>query len=326
MNTVNLADGRLVAGLDLGGLLELFADHTFQTVLIGTMLIGAVSGAIGCLAYLRRQSLVGDVISHSSLLGIMVFFLLSYWFTGQGSKSLMLLIPGATLSGILALLLTRLIVDKTSVRDDSGLGVMLAVFFGSGILLLRSVQKMNPPIPGRRGLEDYLFGMAASMTHSDLIMIGIVGGLSLTVLMLFWKELKVFSFDPLFTQGLGYRTKALDLLLIAIMVCAVVIGIQCIGVILMIAMLVTPAAAARQWTTTLGGMVTLAATIGAGCGAIGCSVSAIMTGLPTGPVVVLCGSIVFLLSILLSPSRGLLMRKFRRNSEIGNLARAGEAQ
>jgi len=325
MNTAYSAGGFFV-DYNLGSLLELFADHTFQTVLIGTMLIGAVSGAIGCLAYLRRQSLVGDVISHSSLLGIMVFFLLSYWFTGQGSKSLMLLIPGATLSGILALLLTRVIVDQNSVRDDSALGVMLAVFFGTGVLILRSVQKMNPPIPGRRGLEDYLFGMAASMTHSDLIMIGVVGGLSLTVMMLFWKELKVFSFDPLFTQGLGYRTKVLDLLLIAILVCAVVIGIQCIGVILMIAMLVTPAAAARQWTATLGSMVLVAAAIGAGCGAVGCTVSATMTGLPTGPVVVLSGSIVLLLSILLSPSRGLMTRKLRRNKKIASLASAGEGQ
>ena len=108
-------------------LLDLLSDHTFRTVLIGTMSIGAVSGAIGCFAYLRRQSLVGDVVSHSSLLGVMLFFLASYWLTGEGSKSLFVLIPGAMVAGIVALWLTRFIVSNTSVRDDSGLGVMLAL-------------------------------------------------------------------------------------------------------------------------------------------------------------------------------------------------------
>lgn len=291
---------------------ELLNDYTFQTVLVGTMSIGAVSGAIGCFAYLRRQSLIGDVVSHSSLLGIMLFFLISYWWTGQGSKSLFVLIPGAMVSGIAALALTRLVVSKTNVRDDSGLGVMLAIFFGTGIMLLRWVQKSTPPIPGRRGIQDYLFGMAASMTQNDLIMIGIVGTISIAFMLLFWKELKVFTFDPLLTQSLGYRTRWLDMLLIVILVNGIVIGIQCIGVVLMIAMLVTPAASARQWTKTLGGMVALAALIGAFCAGIGTLISAQVSNMPTGPVIVLAGVVVFLLSIIASPSRGLLARSMRR--------------
>ena len=295
-------------------LLDLLSDHTFRTVLIGTMSIGAVSGAIGCFAYLRRQSLVGDVVSHSSLLGVMLFFLASYWLTGEGSKSLFVLIPGAMVAGIVALWLTRFIVSNTSVRDDSGLGVMLAIFFGTGILLLRWVQKTTPPIPGRRGLQDYLFGMAASMTQSDLVMIGIIGVASIAVMLLFWKELKVFTFDPQLAQSLGFRTKLLDVLLIAILVNGIVIGIQCIGVVLMIAMLVAPAAAARQWTRTLGPMVALAAVIGAFCGAVGSVASAELYNIPTGPVIVLTGVFIFLVSLLFSPSRGVLIRKWRQSS------------
>ena len=111
---------------------ELLGDHTFRTVLLGTMGIGAVSGSVGCFAYLRRQSLVGDVVAHSSLLGIVLFFLISYWLTGEGSKSLFVLIPGAMLAGVLALGLSQWIVSRTSVRADSGLGVMLAIFFRHG--------------------------------------------------------------------------------------------------------------------------------------------------------------------------------------------------
>lgn len=298
--------------------LELFSDHTFRTVLLGTVSIGAVSGAIGCFAYLRRQSLVGDVVSHSSLLGVMLFFLVSYWVTGEGSKSLFILIPGAMVSGIAALWLTQLLVTKTSVREDSALGVMLAIFFGTGIMLLRWIQTTSPPIPGRRGLQDYLFGMAASMTQADLVMIGIVGVSTVLLMLLFWKELKVFSLDPVLTQSLGFQTRWLDLILIALLVNGIVIGIQCIGVVLMIAMLVTPAAAARQWTRTLGPMVLLAAAIGAVCGAVGSVVSATVSGVPTGPVVVLAGVLIFVVSIVFSPSRGMLARKREQKSSLLN--------
>ncbi|MEL7499757.1 MAG: metal ABC transporter permease [Planctomycetota bacterium] len=299
-------------------LVDLLGDYTFRTVLIGTMSIGGVSGAIGCFAYLRRQSLVGDVVSHSSLLGVMVFFLISYWLTGEGSKSLFILIPGAMIAGIAALSLTRFIVSQTSVRDDSGLGVMLAIFFGTGILLLRWVQKTNPPIPGRRGLQDYLFGMAASLTQNDLVMITIVGVSSLAVMLLFWKELKVYAFDPLLAQSLGFRTKLLEVLLIGIIVNGIVIGIQCIGVVLMIAMLVTPAAAARQWTNLLGPMVSLAAAIGALCGMVGSVVSAEFSNIPTGPVIVLTGVAIFIFSILCSPSRGMLFQKWKQAKSLRN--------
>jgi manganese/zinc/iron transport system permease protein len=294
-------------------LLELLGDHTFRTVLSGTVSIGVVSGAIGCFAYLRRQSLVGDVVSHSSLLGVMLFFLASYWITGEGSKSLVVLIPGAMLSGIAALSLTRFIVSRTSVRDDSGMGVMLAIFFGTGILLLRWVQKSSPPIPGRSGLQNYLFGMAASMTQGDLVMIAIIGVSSIVVMLLFWKELKVYTFDPLLARSLGFRTSLLDLLLVAILVNGIVIGIQCIGVVLMVAMLVTPAAAARQWTQLLGPMVTLAATIGGLCGFVGSIASAEFSSMPTGPVVILTGVLIFIISLLFSPSRGLVARKWKQS-------------
>jgi manganese/zinc/iron transport system permease protein len=289
------------------GCLEFFTDHTFRTVLIGTTAVGATSGAVGCFAYLRRQSLVGDVISHSSLFGVMLFFLLSYWLTGEGSKSLFVLIPGAMVAGIAALLLSQTIVTKTSVREDSGLGVMLAIFFGTGILLLRWVQKASPPIPGRRGLQDYLFGMAASMTQSDLMMIGIVAVAMFGTIVWLWKELKVFTFDPMLTQCLGFRTRWLNVLMIVMLVSGIVIGIQSIGVVLMISMLVTPAAAARQWTNSLGKMVILASFIGALCGLTGTIASALTSNLPTGPVIVLSGVAVFGISIVFSPSRGILV-------------------
>lgn len=293
---------------------ELFADHTFRTVFLGTASIGAVSGAIGCFAYLRRQSLIGDVVAHSSLLGIMLFFLASYLVTGQGSKSLMVLIPGALLAGIASLMLTRWILAQTRLKPDSALGVMLAIFFGSGILLLRWTQRATPNIPGKRGLEDYLFGMAAAMTRSDLWMIGILGVGSILVMVLMWKEFKLFTFDPVFAQSTGLKTNGIDTMMLLMMVVGIVIGIQSVGVVLMIALLITPASSARQWTGNLGSMVLLAAIFGAICGGLGSLLSASFSNLPTGPVIVLVATALFTVSLTFAPDRGLIARLIQRRT------------
>ncbi len=293
-------------------MLDLLSDHTFRTVFLGTAGIGAVSGAVGCFAYLRRQSLIGDVVAHSSLLGIMLFFLISYLVTGEGNKSLRVLIPGALVAGTAALLLTRWIIQETRLKPDSGLGVMLAIFFGSGILLLRWVQRATPNIPGKRGLENYLFGMAAAMTESDLWMIGLLGAFTILLMLLAWKEFKVFTFDPVFAQSLGLSTSWLDTLLLMMMVIGIVIGIQSVGVVLMIALLVTPASSARQWTGSLGAMVGLAALFGALSGGAGSLISFNWPNMPTGPVIVLVATIVFLVSLVLAPRRGLIFRYAKR--------------
>ena len=293
-------------------MLELLTDHTFRTVFLGTASIGAVSGAVGCFAYLRRQSLIGDVVAHSSLLGIMLFFLISYLITGEGNKSLLVLIPGALVAGTAALLLTRWVIQETRLKPDSGLGVMLAIFFGSGILLLRWVQRATPNIPGKRGLENYLFGMAAAMTESDLWMIGLLGAFTILLMLLAWKEFKVFTFDPVFAQSLGLSTSWLDTLLLMMMVIGIVIGIQSVGVVLMIALLVTPASSARQWTGSLGAMVGLAAIFGALSGGVGSLISFNWPNMPTGPVIVLVATVVFLVSLIFAPQRGLVYRYAKR--------------
>ena len=279
-------------------------DPTLIVVAAGTSAVGAVSGALGCFAYLRRQGLVGDVVSHSALLGVVGAFVLTHAVTGSASRSLAVLVPGALLAVSL----------RTRLKDDASLGVMLSIFFGGGLFLLRWVQRQSPPIPGHTGLEDYIFGMAAAMTRADLWMILALGGCATVALLLLWKELKVFTFDPDFSRSLGFPARLLDSLTMALLVMGVVIGIQTVGVILMIALLVTPAAAARQWTSRLSTMVLLAATFGAGAGAGGALMSASEAGLPTGPVVVLLATATFVVSLLLAPRRGVIARAQSRRA------------
>lgn len=290
----------------LEGLLEL--DATLLTVAAGATIIGAVSGGLGCFAYLRRQALVGDVISHAALLGVVGAFVLSWLVTGEGSKSLLVLVPGAIFAGIASLLLARAIQDRTRIKEDASLGVMLAIFFGGGLMMLRWVQRGRPSISGRAGLDDYVFGMAAAMTRADLAMIGGLGLLGALVLGLCWKELKLYTFDPGFAASLGLRTRLVDTLLLALLVLGIVIGLQAVGVVLMIALLVTPASAARQWTSRLPLMVVLAALFGAVSGLVGALISATELRVPTGPVVVLVATLIFVVSILFAPSRGVIAR------------------
>lgn len=290
-------------------MIEFWTDYTVRVVVFGSTLIGAVSGALGCYAYLRRQSLIGDVVAHSSLLGIVGAFWAVFLLTGTGNKSLWIIIPGAIIAGIAALLLTRAVTTHTRIKEDAGLGVMLAIFFGTGMMLLRWLQRAQPPIPGRSGLDDYLFGMSAAMTSQDLWMIGILGTSAVVTMMLFWSRLKILTFDSEYAAGIGLPARRLELLMLGLLVVGIVIGLQIAGVVLMISLLVAPAAAARQWTKHLGPMVGLAATIGALCSAGGALLSAVYSRLPTGPVIVVLVTLAFVASIVFAPGRGLMFRR-----------------
>ena len=288
---------------------EFLGDYTVRIVVLSSAVIGATSGALGCFAYLRRQSLVGDVISHSSLLGIVGFFWLWFIFTGDGNKSLWLLIPGAMAASIAAMMLTQWITKTTKIKSDASLGVMLAIFFGSGLTLLRWIQRSSNPIPGQAGLENYLFGMAAATTLPDLWMIGILSVVSLICLVTCWSRLKLLTFDPGYAAGLGLSSNFWELLLLCLLVIGIVIGLQIAGVVLMVALLIAPASAARQWTNSLGKMIFLAAVIGAVCAGSGALLSAAQKGMPTGPVIVLFLFVGVLVSILFAPKRGVLLRR-----------------
>lgn len=287
----------------------LLSDYTVRTVVLGSAMIGAVSGSLGCFAYLRRQSLVGDVVSHASLPGIALAFWIAHLVSMSGSSlSMWILMPGAICAGLAALLLTRLITQRTRIKPDAGLGVMLAIFFGSGMMLLRWLQRSSPPLTGSSGLDDYLFGMAAAMTSSDLAMIAALGSIAVSAMVLSWNRLKVFTFDAEYSACLGMPVARIELLLLTLFVIGIVIGLQVVGVVLMIALLVTPAAAARQWARHLGPMVILSAVVGAVCSASGALVSAHF-GLPTGPVIVILALAVFLVSLFVAPHRGVLFRR-----------------
>ncbi|WP_159018681.1 metal ABC transporter permease [Algibacter sp. L3A6] len=280
-----------------------FTDYTLRTITLGTAILGAVTGMLGSFAVLRKQSLLGDAISHAALPGIAIAFLIT------GAKNSNVLLLGALVSGLLGTFWIRSIIKKTHLKSDTALGLILSLFFGFGMLLLTFIQKQ--PNANQAGLDKYLFGQAATLVESDVWLMAIVTGVCLFVLLLFWKEFKILLFDADYTKTLGFNTKFIDILITTFIVLAIVLGLQTVGVVLMSAMLLAPAAAARQWTNSLGLMVFLAALFGAFSGVFGTAISSSQNNLSTGPVIVIVAGVFVLVSFIFSPSRGLLFKQIR---------------
>lgn len=281
----------------------LLTDYTFQIVSLGSALIGIISGVLGSFAVIRKESLLGDAVSHSALPGIALAFLIT------GTKNTEILLLGALASGLLATFLINIIRKYSRIKFDSALAFILSIFFGGGLVLLTYIQRM--PNANQAGLENYIFGQASTMLLMDVKIIAILGIFLLLLVVVFWKEFKIVSFDIDFAESIGIKTKKITILLFAIIVTSIVIGLQTVGVILMSSMLTGPAVAARQWTDKFHIMVILSAIFGAISGIGGTVVSSVVPKLPTGPVIVIIISTIVIVSLFLAPNRGLIWRHLR---------------
>jgi manganese/zinc/iron transport system permease protein len=277
---------------------DLLFDYTIRNVALGSAILGAVGGALGSFAVLRRQGLLGDALAHATLPGVCVAFMLT------GSKNPAVLLLGAALSAGLGALFILAVVGGTRIKQDAALGIVLSVFFGAGIVLLTFIAGSGDA--GQSGLDRFIFGQAATIVRADVVTMGLLASAAVVLLALFFKEFKLLSFDPAFAASLGFPVRALNVLLTALIVVAVVVGIQAVGVVLMAAMLITPAAAARQWTDRLSVMVSLSAALGAASGVCGALISASGSNLPTGPLIVLVATGVLVVSLLLGRRHGFL--------------------
>ena len=209
----------------MNGISLLLNDYTFQVVAFGTALLGIISGVLGSFAVLRKQSLLGDGVSHAALPGVIMAFLLT------GSKNTEVLLLGALLTGIIATLLIMTIVKHSRIKFDSALALVMSVFFGLGLALLTYSQKI--PNANQAGLNRFIYGQASTMLERDVVLMAVTGGVLLFFVTLFWKEFKLFSFDPEFAETIGFSTRKLNLLLSFLIVMAIIVGLQTVGVILM---------------------------------------------------------------------------------------------
>ena len=292
--------------------------YTTYIVLAGTALLGACSGMVGTFAVLRRRALMGDALAHAALPGVCLAFLV------VGERSLPALLFGALVTGLLGILVVAGLRFGTRIKEDAAIGIVLSVFYGAGIALSRTIQNQTAR-GSRAGLDSYILGKTSWIVESDVYVIAVASLLSLLVILLLFKEFMVVSFDTGFAHVQGWPAARLDLLLMLMVAVTVVIGLPVVGVVLMAALLIIPAAAARFWTDRLGVMLALAAMFGALTGAGGTLISSHFAW-STGPSIVLAGAGLFVASMLLGPRRGLLRqlwveREFRRTVAEDSLLR-----
>jgi manganese/zinc/iron transport system permease protein len=287
----------------VGFLIDLLPlPYTDAVVALGALVLGVTAGVLGTFAVLRRRSLVGDALAHAALPGVCVAFLVT------GTKDPAALLAGAACAGLVGAVLMVGIERSSRIRSDAAIGVVLASFFSLGVVLLTAIAHGNDA--DQAGLERYLFGQAAGLAERDVTVTAVIGLGAVAAVALAFRPLKATLFDPAFAAAVGLPVRLLELAMTAMLVVAVVVGVRMVGAILMVAMLVVPATAARQLTGRLALLLPLAGAIGAGVGVAGALLSARIEA-PTGPVIVLVGVAVVLLCLAFAPGRGIVWRAHR---------------
>jgi manganese/zinc/iron transport system permease protein len=281
-----------------------FQDPSILWVVLGITLLGVGSAYVGTFSFLDKKALLGDAISHAVLPGICLGFILA------GEKNPVYIVTGAFLSGAAATFMSSWLRRNTKLSDDTIIATILSVFFGLGIVLLTALQKSgNPEVAG---LNSFIFGNAIGISEDDLLLYGGLSLVIILVLTLFLKEFRLMVFDPEYGKAIGFPMKFISFLFNVLMILAVVIGIQAIGVVLMAALLITPGAAARFWTDRLNPLLILAAVFSVLSGILGTYVSFVLPKMPTGPWVVVFLSIFAMISFLISPKSGIVFRYVAR--------------
>ena len=299
-------------------------DYNTKIVIIGTMLLGLAAGIIGTFILLRKRALMGDAVSHATLPGIGLAFILMTYFGGTG-KYLPGLMAGAFISGLIGTGFILLIRNVTRLKEDAALGIVLSVFFGVGIAIMGMIQQMSTGHAA--GLESFIYGKTASMLASDAKLIAYTALSVVLLCSLLFKEFSILCFDQDYAASQRWPVMLLDTLLMLLVVMVTVIGLQAVGLILIIALLIIPAAAARFWSEKLIKIVILAGVFGALSGLLGAGFSALVPKMPAGAIIVVVAAGIFILSLVFGSARGLLLRclvQWKLNRKVGmqNLLRA----
>ncbi len=294
--------------------LTLGLGYNATLVTIGAALLGVAAGVTGTFLYLRKRALVSDAISHATLPGVALAFIVMVALGGDG-RSLPMLLLGAAVSSWIGLICVNWLTARTRLAEDAAIGAVLSVFFGFGIVLLTVIQTMNA---GRAaGLEGFLLGSTAGMLFNDAVVIAVGGAATLALVVALRRPMGLVAFDPEFAAASGLNVARVDLAIMGLALAVTVVGLKVVGLVLIVAMLIIPPVTARFWTDRTDHMAMISGACGGVAAWIGAGLSATAPALPTGPIIVLTSFALFLVSLLLAPGRGLLAvglrhRRFQR--------------
>ena len=285
--------------------LLLQAGYNTIVVMLGAAALGAATGVVGVFAMLRRRALVADAVAHATLPGVALGFILAVAL-GFSGRNLSFLLSGAALTAVLAALSIQWIANRTRLTEDTAIASVLATFFAFGIVLLTVIQTLKTG--GQAGLDIYLLGATAGMLREEAITLALFAIAVALIVALLFKELTLISFDADSARAHGFPVRLLDLAILALVLVVVVIGLRIVGLVLIVALLITPPAAARFWSDHTARMTVVSGAIGAFSAYFGAAISAISPDTPTGAVIVLVAFFLLLASIVFGTARGLLVR------------------
>ncbi|WP_125766730.1 metal ABC transporter permease [Lapidilactobacillus wuchangensis] len=255
-----------------------------QSALITAIMVGMMSGIIGSFIILRGMSLMGDAISHAVLPGVAVAYMFGFN-----------ILIGASLFGILAALLIGFVAAHSKIKTDTSIGVVFSAFYALGFILISMAESST-------NLHHILFGNILAVNDSDIMTTAVVLGIVILFVTFFYKELLVTSFDETYAKTYGLKVQLLHYALMLVLTLVTVSALQTVGIILVVAMLITPAATAFLWTDKLSTMLILAATFGVVSSITGLYFSYTFNW-ASGPAIVIVAALLFAISFIFSPKQ-----------------------
>lgn len=272
-------------------------------VTLGAGILGVAGGVGGSFLFLRKRALVSDAVSHATLPGVGLAFVVMVALGGDG-RNLIGLLAGGAVSAAIGLLCVNWLSTRTRLAEDAAIGAVLSVFFGFGIVVLTYIQTMSS---GRQaGLESFLLGSTAGMLQSDALVLVLAAALTLALVLILRRPLTLVAFDPDFARATGRNVNRIDLAMMGIVLAVTVVGLKIVGLILIVALLIIPPVTARFWTERVDRVLLGAGIVGGLSGYVGAAISAAVPDVPTGPIIVLVGFVLFMLSLLCAPGRGVV--------------------
>ncbi len=276
---------------------DLLTYGFLQKALITSVMVGIICGVIGCFIVLRGMALMGDAISHAVLPGVAISYMLgiNYFY-------------GAVVTGILTALAIGAISQNSRIKSDAAIGIVFSAAFAIGIILITAAQSATD-------LTQILFGNVLHVRSSDMWLTLIIGAIVLGVVIVFYKELLVSSFDETMSAVYGLKIRFIHYGIMVLLTLVTVASLQTVGVILVVSMLITPASTAYLLSNRLSVMIVLASIFGALSAIIGMYFSYIHN-LPSGPVIALATTGIFLLALFFSPKQGLVFKLFKTRNNL----------
>lgn len=279
-----------------------FTDANINNVLLGTILLGFTCGIVGVLVVLNKKALIVDAVSHSILPGICVGFMLS------GVKNPVYLILGGMVAGAISVFLIDWITSVSRIKKDASIAVVLSFMFSIGVILLSIIQDSGNS--NQSGLADFLFGKAATIVEDDLYVFGFMSLLVITIIPVFYQHFKIALFDPSFAHTIGLKKSHIQILISTLIIISTAIGIQTVGIVLMSALIITPASSAFFWTNNFRNSIFLSGIFAVLSSITGVFISYLSPLMPTGPWIIVSLSSIALFSAFLSP-RGMVTKRLK---------------